>query len=80
MDSRVQKSFPRTASCLPEIFAFMDAFFDRAGVGDSCRNTAQLAVVGDQAVEFASASDGVAQSTGELFERCPAQRGGDAAE
>jgi serine/threonine-protein kinase RsbW len=44
MDSRVQKSFPRTASCLPEIFAFMDAFFDDARVGESCRNTAQLAV------------------------------------
>ena len=29
-----QKAFPRTASCLPEIFAFMDAFFARAGIGD----------------------------------------------
>jgi len=44
MESRAQRSFPRTASCLPEIFAFMDAFFEQAQVADSCRNTAELAV------------------------------------
>src|SRR5262245_28498839 len=44
MDSRVHRSFPRTAACLPEIFSFMDSFFDQTQVDDSCRNTAQLAV------------------------------------
>ncbi len=32
-----QKSFPRTAACLPEIFDFMDAFFEDAGISDEHR-------------------------------------------
>jgi anti-sigma regulatory factor (Ser/Thr protein kinase) len=44
MDSKVQRSFPRTAACLPEIFDFMDAFFDGAGVGEPARMPAQFAV------------------------------------
>ena len=41
---------------------------------------AQLAVVGDQAVELAAACDCVAQRSRELLERRAAQRGGGAAE
>jgi serine/threonine-protein kinase RsbW len=44
MVSKVEKSFPRTAACLPEIFDFMDGFFDKAGVGESHRVPAQFAV------------------------------------
>jgi anti-sigma regulatory factor (Ser/Thr protein kinase) len=44
MSARVQKSFPRTAACLPEIFDFMDEFFEGAGVGQPARMPAQFAV------------------------------------
>ena len=44
MVSKVEKSFPRTAACLPEIFAFMDSFFEGAGVGEPARMPAQFAV------------------------------------
>ena len=44
MQAKAQKSFPRTAACLPEIFDFMDAFFARAGVGDQHRMPMQFAV------------------------------------
>jgi anti-sigma regulatory factor (Ser/Thr protein kinase) len=44
MDARVKKSFPRTAACLPEIFDFMDSFFDGAGVGEPARMPTQFAV------------------------------------
>ena len=44
MVSKVEKSFPRTAACLPEIFDFMDGFFETAGVGESHRVPAQFAV------------------------------------
>ena len=39
-----QKSFPRTAACLPEIFDFMDKFFAQARVGDEHRMPLQFAV------------------------------------
>lgn len=39
-----QRSFPRTAASLPEIFEFMDDFFSRAGVGDDHRLPMQFAV------------------------------------
>ena len=39
-----QRTFPRTAACLPEIFAFMDQFFTAAGVGDQHRIPMQFAV------------------------------------
>jgi anti-sigma regulatory factor (Ser/Thr protein kinase) len=44
MEPTVQRSFPRSAAYLPEIFDFMDGFFDRAGVGDEHRMPLQLAV------------------------------------
>ena len=44
MDSRAERSFPRTAACLPEIFDFMGDFFERAEVGEAFQNTAQFAV------------------------------------
>jgi anti-sigma regulatory factor (Ser/Thr protein kinase) len=44
MEPTAQRSFPRTAACLPEIFDFMDAFFARAGVGDQHRLPVQFAV------------------------------------
>jgi serine/threonine-protein kinase RsbW len=44
MVSRVERSFPRTAACLPDIFAFMNTFFDGAGVGEPARFPAQFAV------------------------------------
>ena len=44
MDHRVQKTFPRTAACLPEIFDFMQAFFERAQIGETFQGGAQLAV------------------------------------
>jgi len=44
MEAKAQKSFPRTAACLPEIFAFMDGFFARTGVGDQHRMPMQFAV------------------------------------
>jgi anti-sigma regulatory factor (Ser/Thr protein kinase) len=37
MAKTAQRAFPRTVSCLPEIFEFMDAFFARAGIGDDHR-------------------------------------------
>ena len=44
MEPAAQQSFPRTAACLPQIFAFMDGFFVRAGVGDEHRMPVQFAV------------------------------------
>ena len=44
LKSSAQKSFPRTAASLPEIFEFMDSFFARAGVGDTHRLPMQFAV------------------------------------
>lgn len=44
MVPRAHRSFPRTAACLPEIFDFMNAFFEGAGVGDRHRTPAQFAV------------------------------------
>jgi anti-sigma regulatory factor (Ser/Thr protein kinase) len=44
MTSRAQRSFPRTAACLPDIFDFMDTFFDGAAVGEPARMPAQFAV------------------------------------
>lgn len=44
MVAKVEKSFPRTAACLPDIFAFMDTFFEGAGVGEPARFPAQFAV------------------------------------
>jgi anti-sigma regulatory factor (Ser/Thr protein kinase) len=32
-----QRSFPRSAACLPEIFDFIDAFFAKAGIADEHR-------------------------------------------
>ena len=37
VEHAAQKSFFRTAACLPEIFAFMDRFFAQAGIGDAHR-------------------------------------------
>ena len=37
VEQAAQQSFPRTAACLPEIFAFMDRFFAHAGVPDEHR-------------------------------------------
>jgi serine/threonine-protein kinase RsbW len=42
--SRVEKSFPRSAACLPEIFEFMEAFFERSGVAEPHRNPTEFAV------------------------------------
>ena len=44
MAPRAEKSFPRTASCLPEIFDFMETFFRSAHVGESHYPGTQLAV------------------------------------
>jgi anti-sigma regulatory factor (Ser/Thr protein kinase) len=44
MEPSAQRSFPRTAACLPEIFAFMDAFFKSAGIGDRHRAPMHFAV------------------------------------
>ncbi len=44
MENPAQRSFPRTAACLPEIFDFMDEFFARAGVADEPRLPMQFAV------------------------------------
>ncbi len=41
---KAQRSFPRTAACLPEIFAFMDGFFAHAGIGDEHRMPMQFVV------------------------------------
>jgi serine/threonine-protein kinase RsbW len=43
-EPKVQKSFPRTSACLPEIFDFMDRFFAQAGVVDKHRMPMQFAV------------------------------------
>jgi len=40
----VERSFPRTAACLPEIFAFMDQFFSSAGIDERHRLPMQFAV------------------------------------
>jgi len=44
LEQAEQMSFPRTAACLPEIFAFMDRFFAQAGVGDEHRMPMQFVV------------------------------------
>lgn len=44
MGPSAQKSFPRSAACLPEIFEFMDGFFAQAGIGDEHRMPMQFAV------------------------------------
>jgi len=44
IEPSTQRSFPRTAACLPEIFDFMDAFFLKHGVGDQHRMPMQFAV------------------------------------
>lgn len=44
MAPRAEKSFPRTAACLPEIFDFMEAFFRQAHVGEAHQPGTQLAV------------------------------------
>jgi len=43
-EQTAQRSFPRTAACLPEIFDFMDAFYLKHGVGDQHRLPMQFAV------------------------------------
>jgi len=37
IEPAAQRSFPRTAACLPEIFDFMGGFFAQAGVSDAHR-------------------------------------------
>jgi serine/threonine-protein kinase RsbW len=44
MIARVEKSFPRSAACLPEIFEFMEAFFEKSGIAEPHRNPAEFAV------------------------------------
>ena len=44
MEPSAHKSFPRSAACLPEIFAFMDRFFATTGVGDEHRIPLHFAV------------------------------------
>lgn len=44
LEQAEQKSFPRTAACLPQIFAFMDGFFAHAGIGDQHRMPMQFVV------------------------------------
>jgi serine/threonine-protein kinase RsbW len=44
IESNAHQSFPRTAACLPEIFAFMDGFFAQAGIGDEHRMPMQFVV------------------------------------
>jgi anti-sigma regulatory factor (Ser/Thr protein kinase) len=44
IEPTAQRSFPRSAASLPDIFDFMDAFFARAGVGDAHRLPMQFAV------------------------------------
>jgi anti-sigma regulatory factor (Ser/Thr protein kinase) len=44
MEPTAQKSFPRSAASLPEIFEFMDGFFALARVGDQHRLPMQFAV------------------------------------
>ena len=44
IEPAAQQSFPRTAACPPEIFAFMDRFFARAGIGDQHRMPMQFVV------------------------------------
>ena len=44
MEPAARRSFPRTASRLPEIFAFMDGFFAQAGISEVHRNPMQFAV------------------------------------
>ena len=44
IEPTAQKSFPRSAASLPEIFEFMDVFFARARVGDPHRMPMQFAV------------------------------------
>ena len=39
-----KRSFPRSASCLPRIFAFMDAFFADAAIGEAHRAPMQFVV------------------------------------
>lgn len=44
LQQAAQQAFPRTAACLPEIFAFMDDFFARTGIADEHRMPMQFVV------------------------------------
>jgi len=44
LEQAEQRTFPRTAACLPEIFAFMDGFFAHAGIGSEHRMPMQFVV------------------------------------
>jgi len=44
IEPTAQRTFPRSAASLPEIFDFMDAFFVRAGVANEHRMPVQFAV------------------------------------
>jgi serine/threonine-protein kinase RsbW len=44
IEQTARRSFPRTAACLPEIFAFMDHFFAEAGISDEHRMPMQFVV------------------------------------
>ena len=44
LEQAVQRSFPRTSACLPDIFAFMDGFFAHAGIGSEHRMPMQFVV------------------------------------
>jgi len=44
LEASGQRSFPRSAASLPEIFEFMDSFFATAGIGDEHRLPMQFAV------------------------------------
>jgi serine/threonine-protein kinase RsbW len=39
-----RQSFPRTASCLPQIFEFMERFFDGAAIAETHRKPMEFAV------------------------------------
>jgi serine/threonine-protein kinase RsbW len=43
-EAKAERSFPRTATCLPEIFDFMDGFFAQTDVGDEHRKPMPFAV------------------------------------
>jgi len=43
-ESTEQRSFPRSAACLPEIFDFIDAFFRKAAIADEHRLPIHFAV------------------------------------
>ena len=43
-EDTARQSFPRAAGCLPEIFRFMDAYFERAGIAEPVRAPMQFVV------------------------------------